>query len=50
MDQTMGWIGFNAFVLAMLAIDLIFFNRKAHVVSFKEAMAWSAVWISLALV
>ena len=44
------WVGFNAFVLAMLALDLGVFHRKAHVVSLKEASVWSAVWIALALV
>ncbi|PVY38327.1 TerC family protein [Pontibacter virosus] len=44
------WIGFNVFVLLMLALDLGVFNRKAHVVSVKEALTWSAVWISLALI
>jgi tellurite resistance protein TerC len=34
----------------MLALDLGIFNRKAHVVSFKEATVWSIVWIVLALV
>jgi len=34
----------------MLAIDLGVFNRKAHVVSFREAAAWSAVWVTLSLV
>ena len=43
------WIGFNLFVLAMLALDLGVFNRKAHVVTIKEAGAWTAVWVSLAL-
>jgi tellurite resistance protein TerC len=43
------WAGFNVFVLAMLALDLGVFHRKAHEVSMKEATAWSAVWISLAL-
>lgn len=43
------WIGFNVFVLAMLALDLGVFNRKAHAVSFREAAGWSAVWIALAL-
>jgi tellurite resistance protein TerC len=43
------WIGFNAFVLAMLALDLGVFHRKAHTVSIKEASIWSVVWISLAL-
>ncbi|GAB4195471.1 MAG: TerC family protein [Roseiflexaceae bacterium] len=44
------WVGFNAFVLAMLALDLGVFHRHAHVVSIKEASIWSVVWISLALV
>jgi len=43
------WIGFNLFVLALLAIDLGVFHRKAHAVSIKEAAIWSAVWISLSL-
>jgi len=43
------WIGFNLFVLLMLAIDLGIFHRKAHVVSVKEAGIWSVVWISLAM-
>ena len=43
------WIGFNLFVLAMLALDLGVFHRKAHAVSGKEALTWSLVWISLAL-
>jgi tellurite resistance protein TerC len=43
------WIGFNLFVLAMLALDLGVFHRKAHAISIKEATIWSAVWISLAL-
>jgi tellurite resistance protein TerC len=44
------WVGFNVFVLLMLAIDLGVFHRQAHAVSTKEAAIWSAVWISLALV
>lgn len=44
------WIGFIAFVLAMLAIDLGIFHRKSHVVGVREALIWSGVWISLALV
>ncbi len=43
------YVGFLVFVLAMLAIDLGVFNRKAHVVSFKEASIWSAVWASMAI-
>lgn len=43
------WILFNLFVLAMLALDLGVFHRKAHVVRLKEALGWSVVWICLAL-
>ncbi len=43
------WAGFILFVLAMLALDLGVFHRKAHVVRPKEAGIWVAVWVSLAL-
>jgi tellurite resistance protein TerC len=43
------WIGFLVFVLAMLALDLGVFHRKAHEISVREAAAWSATWIVLAL-
>lgn len=44
MDQVWLWVGFNVFVLAMLAIDLGVFHRSAHEVSLREAAIWSAVW------
>lgn len=43
------WILFNLFVVVMLALDLGVFNRRAHAVGFREALAWSAMWIVLAL-
>jgi tellurite resistance protein TerC len=43
------WIVFNLFVLAMLALDLGVLNRRSHRVGFREALAWSGVWIALAL-
>ncbi len=43
------WIAFNIFVLMMLALDLGVFHRKAHVVTIKEALTWTGVWIALAL-
>jgi tellurite resistance protein TerC len=46
--MTLFWVLFLAFVLAMLVLDLGVFHRKAHVVGFKEALRWSAFWISLA--
>jgi TerC family integral membrane protein len=42
------WILFNLFVLAMLALDLGVFNRRAHTIRFREALGWSAMWVSLA--
>jgi tellurite resistance protein TerC len=43
------WIGFNVMVLALLALDLGLFHRDAHVVSLKESLAWTGVWVGLAL-
>jgi tellurite resistance protein TerC len=43
------WSGFILLVLAMLALDLGVFHRKAHVVTVREALTWSAVWITMAL-
>jgi len=48
-DTTWLWIGFNAFVLAMLALDLGIFHRTAHVVTFKESITWTVIWVTLAL-
>jgi tellurite resistance protein TerC len=43
------WAAFVVFVLLMLALDLGVFHRHAHVVSVREALGWSAVWIALGL-
>jgi tellurite resistance protein TerC len=43
------FLAFNAGVLAMLAIDLGIFNRKAHRITVREAAIWSRVWIALSL-
>ncbi|HYK51607.1 MAG TPA: TerC family protein [Terriglobales bacterium] len=42
------WILFNVFVVVMLALDLGVFNRRVHTVTFREALAWSAMWVGLA--
>lgn len=46
-----GWmlVGFNLFVVVMLALDLGIFHRQNHVVKVREALAWCAVWLMLAL-
>jgi tellurite resistance protein TerC len=43
------WLGFLAFVLIMLALDLGVFNRQAHVIQTREAMRWTSLCILLAL-
>ena len=43
------WISFIVFILLVLALDLGVFHRKAHAVSMREALGWSAVWIALGL-
>jgi tellurite resistance protein TerC len=42
------WVLFNLFVVAMLALDLGVLNRRSHRVRFREALAWSGLWIALA--
>src|SRR6478609_6945784 len=49
-ESIVHWIGFNLFVLIMLALDLGVFHRKTHAVSVKEALIWTAVWITMALI
>ena len=43
------YAGFTAFVLMLLAVDLGIFHRDAHVVSFRESLTWSVIWVSTAL-
>lgn len=43
------WIAFLSFILVLLALDLGVFHRRPHVVSVREALGWTCVWIALAL-
>lgn len=43
------WIGFNVFIILMLALDLGVFQRNPHTIKVKEALIWSLVWVLLAL-
>lgn len=45
----LGWVVFGVLVVGMLALDLLLFNRKAHVQGMKEAAVWSVIWVGLAL-
>lgn len=44
------WIFFNLFLVGMLALDLGVFHRKAKVISPREALMWSGIWIAVAMV
>jgi len=48
MNEGTLWIGFNLFVVLMLVLDLGVFHRKSAVISVKEALIWTCVWIFLA--
>ena len=43
------WIGFTAFILLMLALDLGVFHRRSHRVDWREALGWTSVWATLAM-
>lgn len=43
------WVVFNIFIIIMLLVDLVVFHRKEHEESIKEALIWTGVWITLAL-
>ncbi|HXM23738.1 MAG TPA: TerC family protein [Terriglobales bacterium] len=48
MNQLLFWVLFNLFVLGMLVLDLGFLQRPGHTVKFRQALAWSVIWIGLA--
>jgi tellurite resistance protein TerC len=44
------WGLFNAFIVLMLALDLVVFHRRAHTIQFKEAIGWTIFWVGLAAI
>ena len=50
LHELLYFFGFILFILSVLAIDLGFFSKESHVVPFKEALTWTAVWVALALI
>ncbi|HET9305855.1 MAG TPA: TerC family protein [Candidatus Sulfotelmatobacter sp.] len=44
------WILFNIFALGMLVVDLRVFHRPGHLVSFREALGWSVMYVAQAAV
>lgn len=45
----MMWIAFGSIIAVMFVLDLFVFNRKSHEIGFREALAWTIVWVSLAV-
>src|SRR3989344_5406328 len=43
------WGGFIISIMILLIIDLVIFHKKNHTISIKEALTWTAVWFSIAL-
>lgn len=43
------WILFNLFIITMLGVDLLVFNKKSHEISIRESLSWTGVWISISL-
>ena len=49
-SETVFFLAFAAFVLLIMVIDLgVFSKKQSHVVEFKEAAVWSAIWVALAV-
>jgi len=48
LNHLLFWILFNLFVASVLVLDLGVFHRRPHAVTFREALAWSLLWIALA--
>jgi len=49
-NETLAWILFNIFVAVMLVLDLAVFHRRSQTLSMRQALGWSAFWISLAAI
>jgi tellurite resistance protein TerC len=49
-DTSILWAGFALTIGIMFILDIGIFNRKSHEISFREASAWTSVWVALALI
>ena len=50
LNETIFFSSFLVFICIMLGIDLGFFQKKSHVLSFKEALNWTLVWVGISVV
>ncbi|QWV94384.1 TerC family protein [Geomonas oryzisoli] len=48
-NREMMWIAFAGIITVMFILDLFVFNRKSHEIKFREALAWTVVWVGLAM-
>lgn len=48
-SQVLMWVGVNIFLFGMIILDLKIFHRRAHVITIKESLLWTAFWIALSL-
>ncbi|GFO65374.1 TerC family protein [Geomonas paludis] len=48
-NREMMWIAFAGIITVMFILDLFVFNRKSHEIGFREALAWTGVWVGLAM-
>jgi len=44
------WVVFNIFIVSMLIVDLMVFNRKPHEITIKESLVWTAIWVVLSII
>ena len=44
------WVGFTIFIVIMLLVDLMVFNRKPHEITIKESLVWTGIWIALSCI
>jgi tellurite resistance protein TerC len=49
-DHILFWIGFNVLVIIMMALDLGVFHKKTHKVPVKEAVVWTIIWVTVAMI
>jgi tellurite resistance protein TerC len=48
-NTAFGWAAFSVFIVSMILLDAVVFHRKAHAVSLRESLGWTALWVTLAL-
>ena len=48
-SEQLVFAGFILLIVAILIVDLGVFNKKSHVVSFREALGFTLLWVSVAM-